>query len=152
MGVSKRFIVTKKQMEGAITYLEYERIHGVSFKPKKSEFDDMINVSKVVVINPSLIEKLVDKKCKRTLEKLIKMTGIIYEQDDEDGDTGLSFILNEIEKFRQLLDTKYKEYMEEKEYKLYLKKLEIIENEVKLRKKVIAARRNIEPEKKSKGR
>jgi len=61
MGVSKRFIVTKKQMEGAITYLEYERIHGVSFKPKKSEFDDMINVSKVVVINPSLIEKLVDE-------------------------------------------------------------------------------------------
>jgi len=152
MGVSKRFIVTKKQMEGAITYLEYERIHGVSFKPKKSEFDDMINVSKVVVINPSLIEKLVDKKCKRTLEKLIKMTGIIYEQDDEDGDVGLSFILNEIEKFRQLLDSKYKEYMNAKEYKLYLKKLEIIENEVKLRKKVIESRRNIEPEKKSKGR
>ncbi|MBE6140179.1 MAG: hypothetical protein E7172_01405 [Firmicutes bacterium] len=152
MGVSKRFIVTKKQMEGAITYLEYERIHGVSFKPKKSEFDDMINVSKVVVINPSLIEKLVDKKCKRTLEKLIKMTGIIYEQDDEDGDVGLSFILNEIEKFRQLLDSKYKEYMDAKEYKLYLKKLEIIENEVKLRKKVIESRRNIEPEKKSKGR
>ena len=154
MGVSKRFIVTKKQMEGAITYLEYERIHGVSFKPKKSEFDDMINVSKVVVINPSLIEKLVDKKCKRTLEKLIKMTGIIYEQEDEDGDVGLSFILNEMEKFRQLLDSKYKEYMDAKEYKLYLKKLEIIENEVKLRKNVLEARRSIEniEEKKSKGR
>jgi len=42
--------------------------------------------------------------------------------------------------------------MDAKEYKLYLKKLEIIENEVKLRKKVIESRRNIEPEKKSKGR
>ena len=62
--------------------------------------------------------------------------------------------LNEIEKFRQLLDSKYKEYMEEKEYKLYLKKLEIIENEVKLRKNVLEARRSMEniEEKKSKGR
>ncbi len=151
MGVSKRFVVTKEQIKGAITYLEYERINGVSFKPKKSDFEDMINVSKVVVINPSLIEKLVDKKCKRTLEKLIKMTGVIYDQDDEEGDTGLSFILNEIEKFRQLLDSKYKEYMKEKEYKLYLKKLEIIESEVKLRKKVLEARLAMDS-KKSKGR
>lgn len=155
MGVSKRFVVTKEQIKGAITYLEYERINGVSFKPKKSDFEDMINVSKVVVINPSLIEKLVDKKCKRTLEKLIKMTGVIYDQDDEDGDAGLSFILNEIEKFRQLLDSKYKEYMKEKEYKLYLKKLEIIESEVKLRKKVLEKKLESEismEEKKGKGR
>lgn len=154
MGLSKKFIVTKEQIEGAITYLEYEKIKGVSFKPKKSDFSDMINVSKVVVINPSLIEKLVDKKCKRTLEKIIKLTAIIYEQDDDEGDTGLSFILNEMEKFRQLLNSKYKEYMKEKEYKLYLKKLEIIESEVNLRKKVIENRRNIEEklEKKGKGR
>ncbi|MDD5980229.1 MAG: hypothetical protein PUC23_03860 [bacterium] len=155
MGVSKRFVVTKEQIKGAITYLEYERINGVSFKPKKSDFEDMINVSKVVVINPSLIEKLVNKKCKRTLEKLIKMTGVIYDQDDEDGDAGLSFILNEIEKFRQLLDSKYKEYMKEKEYKLYLKKLEIIESEVKLRKKVLEKKLESEismEEKKGKGR
>ncbi len=155
MGVSKRFVVTKEQIKGAITYLEYERINGVSFKPKKSDFEDMINVSKVVVINPSLIEKLVDKKCKRTLEKLIKMTGVIYDQDDEDGDAGLSFILNEIEKFRQLLDSKYKEYMKEKEYKLYLKKLEIIESEVKLRKKVLEKKLESKismEEKKGKGR
>lgn len=155
MGVSKRFVVTKEQIKGAITYLEYERINGVSFKPKKSDFEDMINVSKVVVINPSLIEKLVNKKCKRTLEKLIKMTGVIYDQEDEDGDAGLSFILNEIEKFRQLLDSKYKEYMKEKEYKLYLKKLEIIESEVKLRKKVLEKKLESEismEEKKGKGR
>ena len=155
MGVSKRFVVTKEQIKGAITYLEYERINGVSFKPKKSDFEDMINVSKVVVINPSLIEKLVNKKCKRTLEKLIKMTGVIYDQEDEDGDAGLSFILNEIEKFRQLLDSKYKEYKKKKEYKLYLKKLEIIESEVKLRKKVLEKKLESEismEEKKGKGR
>lgn len=152
MAVSKRFIVTKEKLSEAITYLEYEQKKGVSFSPKDTNFQDMINVSKVVVINPSLIEKLVDKKCKRTLERIIKMTAVIYEEDDDTG-SGLAFILNEIEKFRQLLQSKYQEYMSQKEYKLYLKKLEIVENEVKLRKLVIE-RRNLEisSTKKGKGR
>ena len=59
-------------------------------------------------------------------------------------------LLNEIAKFKELLDTKYKEYMKEKEYKLMLKKLEILENEVKLRKLYLNSKEN--SEKKSKGR
>lgn len=134
MGVSKRFVVTKDNLTDAITYLEYERKKGFSIKPKSNvSFSDMIDVEKMVIINPSLIEKLVDKKCKKTLEKIIRMTSIIYE-DDEDTGGNLGIILDEIEKFKQLITNKYKEYMKEKEYKVLLKKLDIIESEVNLRK------------------
>ena len=34
MDTVKKFIVTKEQISGAITYLEYENINGVSFSPK----------------------------------------------------------------------------------------------------------------------
>ncbi len=159
MGISKRFIVTKDELDNAITYLEYEKMHGFDVKPKNDiTIENMINVEKMVVINPSLIEKLVDKKCKRTLEKILKMTSIIYnEEDDDDGEEGLNLILNEIQKFRQLLKNKYNEYMKEKEYKILLKKLEIIENEVKLRRLTLNIKKDKKleeqkTEKKGKGR
>lgn len=148
--MTKRFVVTKDENTQTITYKEYDSLKGYDFKPKnKLSKEDIINVDEMVIINPSLIEKLISKKCKKTLERILKLISFIYD-DDETGEESVTLALNEIAKFKELLDTKYKEYMKEKEYKLMLKKLEILENEVKLRKLYLNSKENIE--KKSKGR
>lgn len=148
--MTKRFVVTKDENTQTITYKEYDSLKGYDFKPKnKLSKEDIINVDEMVIINPSLIEKLISKKCKKTLERILKLISFIYD-DDETGEESVTLALNEIAKFKELLDTKYKEYMKEKEYKLMLKKLEIIENEVKLRKLYLNSKEN--SEKKSKGR
>ena len=155
MGTVKKFIVTKEQISGAITYLEYENINGVSFSPKNKKIDsDMINVSKVVVINPSLIEKLIDKKCNKQLERIVKLLTTLYNDTYGDGDTKLGLVLNEIEKFRQLIDSKYKEYMKAEKYKTLKKKLDIIEQEVKLRRNILKMKElnSLKTTKKGKGR
>lgn len=153
----KKFVIKKDELTDAITYLEYESINGYSVSPKNNvKIEDMINVEKMVIINPTLITKLIDKKCKMTLEHIINLTSVIYENDDEDGDaTGnLNFILNETAKFRDLVEYKYKKYMKEKSYEMLMKKIEIIENEVKLRKIALKMKpKNREEEKKhGKGR
>ena len=148
--MTKRFVVTKDENTQTITYTEYDSLKGYDFKPKnKLSKEDIINVDEMVIINPSLIEKLISKKCKKTLERILKLISFIYD-DDETGEESVTLALNEIAKFKELLDTKYKEYMKEKEYKLMLKKLEILENEVKLRKLYLNSKEN--SEKKSKGR
>lgn len=148
--MTKRFVVTKDENTQTITYKEYDNFKGYDFKPKnKLSKEDIINVDEMVIINPSLIEKLISKKCKKTLERILKLISFIYD-DDETGEESVTLALNEIAKFKELLDTKYKEYMKEKEYKLMLKKLEILENEVKLRKLYLNSKEN--SEKKSKGR
>ena len=148
--MTKRFVVTKDENTQTITYKEYDSLKGYDFKPKnKLSKEDIINVDEMVIINPSLIEKLISKKCKKTLERILKLRSFIYD-DDETGEESVTLALNEIAKFKELLDTKYKEYMKEKEYKLMLKKLEILENEVKLRKLYLNSKEN--SEKKSKGR
>ncbi|MCI5733720.1 MAG: hypothetical protein SOX86_01415 [Bacilli bacterium] len=148
--MTKRFVVTKDENTQTITYKEYDSLKGYDFKPKnKLSKEDIINVDEMVIINPSLIEKLISKKCKKTLERILKLISFIYD-DDETGEESVTLALNEIAKFKELLDTKYKEYMKEKEYKLMLKKLEILENEVKLRKLYLNSKEN--SEKKSKGR
>lgn len=148
--MTKRFVVTKDENTQTITYKEYDSLKGYDFKPKnKLSKEDIINVDEMVIINPSLIEKLISKKCKKTLERILKLISFIYD-DDETGEESVTLALNEIAKFKELLDTKYKEYMKEKEYKLMLKKLEILENEVKLRKLYLNSKEN--SEKKGKGR
>lgn len=148
--MTKRFVVTKDENTQTITYKEYDSLKGYDFKPKnKLSKEDIINVDEMVIINPSLIEKLISKKCKKTLERILKLISFIYD-DDETGEESVTLALNETAKFKELLDTKYKEYMKEKEYKLMLKKLEILENEVKLRKLYLNSKEN--SEKKSKGR
>ena len=113
--------------------MEYERLKGLKMKPKKNaSFEDMISVNEVVVINPSLIEKLIDKKCSRTFSKIIRMMSFV--SDDEDDDSGYMLILNEIERFKNLIVNKYKSYMDEKEYNILLKKLELLKQEVMARK------------------
>lgn len=134
----KKFIIKKDAKTDVITYMEYEKLKGFNVKPKhNASFEDMINVEEMVIINPSLIEKLVNKKCKRTFEKILTMLSVIYEEDDGADDAPFMLALDEIERFKNLIINKYKDYIEEKEYKLLLKKLEILKNEVEQRRKFI---------------
>ena len=138
MKPSKKFIIKKDAKTDVITYMEYENLKGFNVKPKHNvNFEDMINVEEMIVINPGLIEKLIDKKCKRTFEKIIKMISVISEDDEDDDDTSFMLILDEIERFKNLIITKYKNYIEEKEYEILLKKLEILKAEIEHRRNFI---------------
>lgn len=134
MSEERKFVIKKDAKSDVITYMEYEKLKGFNVKPKESlNFEDMINVNEMVIINPTLIEKLIDKKCKRTLEKILLMFSVIDEDDDP---TGVDLVLDELERFKTLVTKKYKEFMEQEEYKILLKKLEIIKKELELRKSV----------------
>ena len=84
--MTKRFVVTKDEITQTITYKEYDNFKGYDVKPKnKLSKEDIINVDEMVIINPSLIEKLISKKCKKTLERILKFISFIYD-DDETGE------------------------------------------------------------------
>ena len=135
MSIEKRFVVKKDIKTDVITYMEYEKLKGLKFKPKGNmNFEDMISVNEMIVINPGLIEKLVSKKCSRNFKKILKLMSLVSDDDD---DSGYMLILDEIERLKNLVINKYKNYMEEKEYDVLLKKLEIIKQEAEYRKNKI---------------
>ena len=69
MGNVQKFLVVKNNDSKEIKYFEYKKIKGYNITPKNNvKFEDAINVDKMILINPSLIEKMVDKKVKRKLE------------------------------------------------------------------------------------
>lgn len=136
MSSERKFVVKKDAKTDVITYMEYEKLKGFNVKPKDNfNFEDMINVNEMIIINPTLIEKLIDKKCKRTLEKIIMMLSII-DEDDSDDSSSVDIVLDELERFKTLVTNKYEEFMEKEEYKMLLKKIDIIKKELELRKNV----------------
>ena len=140
MGKEQRFLVVKNKDSKDIKYFEYDKISGYNIKPNpKLKFQDAINVNRMILINPSLIEKMVDKKIKRRFDYLIKVLSIVYENDDESGD-GLQLALDEAEKFRNELCNKYKQYLKEEKFELLLKKIAILEDELYLRMQYIMNR------------
>ncbi len=133
MGKEQKFLVVKTNDSKEIKYFEYDKISGYNIKPNpKLKFQDAINVNKMILINPSLIEKMVDKKVKRKFDYLINLLSVVYENDDDTGE-GLRLALNEAEKFRMELCNKYKQYIKEEKYDLLLKKIAILEDELYLR-------------------
>ena len=63
MPVNQKFLVVKNKDEKEIKYFEYDKVKGYNISPKNNvKFEDAINVNRMILINPSLIEKMVDKK------------------------------------------------------------------------------------------
>ncbi len=152
MSIDKRFVVKKDDKTDVITYMEYDKIDGFRVKPKKTiNFEDMINVNEMIVINPSLIQKLISKKCTRNFDKILKMMSVVSE-DEDDGDTGYMLVHDQLERFKMLLMNKYKAYMEELEYETTLKKIELLEQEVEARRNRLIEQLDLEVNKKRSSR
>ena len=108
MPINQRFLVVKTKDSKEITYMEYDKIDGYQITPKNNlKFTDAINVKSMILINPSLIEKMVDIKARKRFNHLINLLAIIYEDDDTTGE-GLRLAHTEAEKFRMEIINKYK--------------------------------------------
>ena len=133
MPINQRFLVVKTKDTKEITYMEYDKISGYPITPKNNvKFQDAINVKSMILINPTLIEKMVDIKARKRFNYLINLLAIIYEDDDPTGE-GLRLAHNEAEKFRMEIINKYRKYISEEKAELLESKLAILEDELNLR-------------------
>lgn len=119
------------------------KIYGFRFAPKYTNEYMGMEVNKMVVINPSLIEKVLKKKIKRKLDLYLQF--IVSVIDDEDTDpSNLRYVLDDLERYRRTIINKYQHYLDEKYINLLLKKIEVLNNELKT--KLIYMRKPIEKE------
>ena len=134
MPVTGRFLIVKNKDSKEIKYFDYDKIEGYDLKPRSdTKFMDAINVSRVIIINPSFSEKIASRKMNAKFERILKLMNYISMEDDDDG-TKLDIILDEATKFQRELINKYHKFVDEQKLELMLKKVEIIEKEIKLRK------------------
>lgn len=110
--------------------LKNNKMGGFEFTPKNTNEYMGMEVNKMVVINPSFIEKVLKKKIKRKLDLYLQF--IVSVIDDEDTDpSNLRFVLDDLERYRRTIINKYQHYLDEKYINLLLKKIELLNNEIK---------------------
>lgn len=102
---------------------------GVKMNPKLRNHTDLIEVKEIIIINPSLKEKVLKLQFQVAFRRLFK---IVMDNIEEDGtNTDANIVLDELLKAKKVLQKKYKDQIKNEEYRIMWNKLSLLEKEVK---------------------
>jgi len=128
----KNYLLVKNKFNKEIVYINYDRINGFKFNPLNKK-EDSISVNQMVIINPTFIEKVLTRKTKRKLELYLQYIVELLDDDTDTDITGLRSALNDITRYKDIVKHKYKLYLDERYFELYMKKLSLLEYELKMK-------------------
>lgn len=142
----EQYSIVKENYPNNKVEIDYHKLNGFKVSPRNHVPYDGITVNKLVLINQSFIERVLKKKIKRKLDMYLNL--IIQTLSDEGADDGASLrhALNDLARYRDIVEYKYQKYLDEKYIALLLQKIALLEHELK--QKLIYM---VEPEEKSKG-
>ena len=127
-----KYLIIKDQKKGETIYLEGKKIEGYPLIKDRNKMINGINVNKMVIVNNSLIEKVINKKMDRKFKSLLELISSVCESD-EDPVSGMMYALSELEKFRRMMFNEYIIYMNNVQLEKMDQKIKLIEQEVKNR-------------------
>ncbi len=132
------YLIKKNNKTNEIIYMEYD-LHGYKFSPKKTK-DAYIDVKEVTLINPEMIDSVLSIKFNQVFNKLFnKVVNIINDDDASESDTMM--VLGEVELLRGILLNKYQNFLKSEKEELFLKKLRVLENELRVKVMMIRERK-----------
>lgn len=127
-----KYQLIEKKQDKKIIKGNLKDINGFKFIPKNEIEYDGVTVSKMLLIKPSFIEKLLKKKIKRKLDGYLKFIVEIIDDEDAGNDTEhLNHVLDDLARYKSIVNSKYKNFLEEKYVSLLLQKIQLLENELK---------------------
>ena len=129
----KHYYVCKKGNDREIVCMDIDKLKGYGFSPKNNVKYDGIVVNKMVIIKPSMIEKVLRRKIKKKLDLYLKLIIKFIESDDSSTGDALREALNDLTRYKNIIEYKYKKYLDEKYLKILLKKIAILEYELNSR-------------------
>lgn len=112
--------------------IDYSKMGGLDISPKNRISYDGIVVNKLVIIKSSFIERILKKKIKRKLELYLKFIMDFIDSDEDDGNS-LREALNDITRYKEIINYKYRKYLGDKYIDQLLKKIEFLEHELKVK-------------------
>lgn len=127
----KGYYLSRQPKTGEIIYVNYDKYKGYNITPKNNVKYDGVRVNKMIIVKPSMIEKVLKRKIKNRLDLYLKTIVEIMDENDESGTSGIREALNELTRFKNIIKYKYEKHLEEKYIILLNKKIEILEYELK---------------------
>lgn len=142
----KNYVIAKRNNNGEITFIDYSKIDGFKIAPKNTIAYPGVEINTMILIKPIFIEKVLKKKIKRKLDYYLNY--IIEES--EDGSSDHRQALSNIERYKDIVEYKYRKYLDDKYINLLQRKINLLEREIK--SKMIYQEMNIKEEKEIRGK
>ena len=140
--MKKGILLVKNNRFQKIKKINLKKLKGFSFKPKNKSLKNGVKVNKLVIINPSFTETILKKKIKNRLELYLRFIISLLDEDDDSDITDLRAALNDLTRYRQIIEKKYLLYLDKKYGEMLLRKIDMLEEELK--KKIV----NFQPKEK----
>ena len=137
----KHYYINRSKNNNEIIYLDFNKLKGFDFSPKNNIRYDGIVVNKMVIIKPSMIEKVLKRKIKKKLDLYLKLIIKFIESEDSDSGDSIREALNDLTRYKSIIKNKYLKYLDEKYLKLLIKKIALLEYE--LNNKLILCQNNV---------
>ena len=131
------FLITKDKRKNNIVCLE-SSLEGYKFNPRNS-IDKYMEVNEVTIYDHEMIDAILTAKFNKTFLKVMQMAKMLIESDEEDDSTlsSCGLCLDQIELVRQILLNRYQKYLNAEKTELFLIKLRVIENELRIKEMYI---------------
>lgn len=106
-------------------------LDGYTFKPRLTK-DSFVRVNEVTIVDKVMIDKILTMKFNKSLKKVVQLAlKVINDEDADDGDA--TIVLGEVELVREILLNRYQKFLSYEKEQLFLKKLRLIENELRMK-------------------
>lgn len=125
------YYLSRQPKTGEIVYINYDKYKGYNITPKNKVKYDGIKVNKMIIVKPSMIEKVLKRKIKNRLDLYLKTIVELMDESDDNDEAGIREALNELTRFKNIIKYKYEKHLEEKYILLLNKKIEVLEYELK---------------------
>ncbi len=123
------YLINKRHHDESI--ISMHDVDGYVFKPK-TKSDSYIKVKEVKIVEPRMIDKILSMKFDKLFKQVVAMAlTVINDEDATDDDAEI--VLDEVELVRQILLNRYQKFLNYEKEKLFLKKLRLIENEMRVK-------------------
>lgn len=123
------YICDKENNEIVYGYIDYSRLHGFKIKPGNNVPYEGVEVGRLVLVKPSLIENVLKRKIKHKLDTYLAFLFTVIDDDDEDPDD-LELVIDDVTRYKNIIMNKYSKFLDKKYIKRLLKKVGMVELEL----------------------
>ena len=105
-------------------------LDGYDFRPRNKV--NQVTVIKVTIVDNLMIDKILTIKFDKTFRRLIALAMRVLNDDDA-SDDDVRIVLDEEKLIKEILQNRYAKYIRHEKEVLFLKKLKVIENEMRMK-------------------
>jgi hypothetical protein len=129
------YVIKKKNKNKKILYID-SSMSGYTFNPSKKV--NSLDIKNVKMVDPELSNIILSIKLNDKFNKLLKLVNN-YLNNDDAGDADTALVLDEFSMIRDILLNRYQKFLNQQQEALYLKKLRLVENEIRVKEIKIKA-------------